>query len=170
MGTHFSTHLLLLSSLAARFCYLVDYLTMQKLLCITILLLAIIVDANYIRGRHALGRKKREGSHLKTHPVDMEHCRDGRKRKCSCSDDSDADLTQRVCPPGANIDQSSCVCPDGFEEYEPEFRSHGLHKLCKGPEGLKRRSICKCSDGALADWTKHPCTGNAHLKSCTCWA
>merc|ERR1712032_1766317 len=77
----------------------------QKLLCLTLLLLAIVVDANYIRGRHTLGRKRREASHLKTHPVDMEHCRDGRKRKCECSDDSLADLTQRVCPQGANIDQ-----------------------------------------------------------------
>merc|ERR1712055_803608 len=74
------------------------------------------------------------------------------------------------CVSGANIDQSSCECPDGFDEYEPEFRSHGLHKLCRGPDGAKRRSICKCSDGTLADWTKHPCKGNAHLKSCTCWA
>merc|ERR1712037_584868 len=101
-------------------------LAMQKLLCTTLLLLAIVVDANYIRGRHALGRKRREGSHLRTHPVDMEHCRDGRKRTCTCSDESE-----------------SCVCPVGFDEYEPEFRSHGLHKLCKGPDGAKRRSICK---------------------------
>ena len=39
------------------------------------------------------------------------------------------------CVSGANIDQSSCECPDGFDEYEPEFRSHGLHKLCRGPGG-----------------------------------
>ena len=31
--------------------------------------------------------------------------RDGRKRKCSCSDESDADLTQRVCPQGLHINR-----------------------------------------------------------------
>ena len=143
--------------------------------------------------------------------------RDGRKRKCSCSDGSVADLTQRVCPqglltlflelifisnigfrihiskqrikesvivPDEHIDQATCACPEGFEEYKPEFRSHGLHKLCKGPGQIfitkggqsdlivmrsmniestppdvkpgdaKKRPDCKCSNGTLADWNR----------------
>merc|ERR1712233_86842 len=43
--------------------------TMQKILCITLLLLAIVVDTNYIRGRRALGRKRREASPLRPRPT-----------------------------------------------------------------------------------------------------
>merc|ERR1711890_83008 len=172
MGTHIST---LHSSPSTDsstfyFSFFENPAAMQKILCVAILILAIVVDANYIRGRRALGRKKREGSSLRTDPVDMEHCRDGRKRKCSCSDGSVADLTQKVCPQDEHIDQATCACPEGFEEYKPEFRSHGLHKLCKGPGDAKKRPDCKCNNGTLADWNRHPCQGNAHLQSCTCWA
>merc|ERR1711890_138003 len=136
--------------------------TMFKTVTLTLLLCVLVDSSIIIEG----GRRGRRSS--PDPPVDMAHCRNGRERSCECTDGSRGNMTRRPCPPDSNVDQNTCVCPEGYLTGRVPGRSYGLHKICTAPNGDTTRSTCKCSDGTNADWTQHPCDNGAYIKGCTC--
>merc|ERR1719228_1112146 len=112
---------------------------------------------------------RRQRRQLQVGGTDMAHCPlNGALRNCTCTDGSHADMTSNPCPLGSNIDQNTCVCPDGYATSFPPGRAHRLHKICTWPTGETIRSTCKCSDNSIADWSKHPCSNGAYIAKCTC--
>merc|ERR1711890_120179 len=128
-------------------------------LCVLITLAA----CGLFPGQAALRRmKRREQTH-----TDMAHCRNGALRNCTCTDGSVANMFSNPCPTGSNVDQNTCECPEGYDTITPPGRAHRLHKICS-KDGVTSRSTCKCSNGANADWTKHPCANGNYIEKCVC--
>merc|ERR1711872_136516 len=115
-----------------------------------IICIGLVLAFNLTEGRK-LRRYKRT-----LRQADSLTCRDGSKRMCTCSDGSQANLTNNPCPPGSRPDiNNGCLCPLGYNETPIPGRTHGLHHLCTD------------KDKTQADWSKHPCK-EGHVKKCQC--